>query len=69
MADKAEFESVKNYIDSMPDAEKTDDSTYHFRLNICKECDFLLAAMCRKCGCYVEIRAIGKNSGCPAKRW
>ena len=27
-------------------------------------CDYLLAGMCRKCGCYVEIRAILKDKHC-----
>ena len=69
MADKAAFESVRNYLESLGADEKVSDEVYHERLDICKNCEFLLSAMCRKCGCYVEVRAALKKSDCPAKLW
>ena len=71
LADKAAYTSVTSYLEALPDEEKADDAEYHRRLDICRECDSLLAAMCRKCGCYVEIRAAGKDAHCPmpAPRW
>lgn len=49
--------------------EKVSDEEYEKRLGICKECDRLLEATCQKCGCYVEIRALKKDSHCPSKHW
>ena len=69
MADKAAYTSIRNYIDSLPKEEMADESVYRSRLSACKECDFLLSGMCRKCGCYVEVRAIGRSSSCPAEIW
>ncbi len=65
LADKAAYESVKSYIDALPPDQRVDDGEYHRRLEICRNCDMFLAAMCRKCGCYVEVRAIGIASYCP----
>lgn len=65
LADKSQYESVKNYIDSIPASEKADEKLYHERLDICKQCDMLLSGMCRKCGCYVEVRAALIKSSCP----
>ena len=69
MADKAAYESVQNYIASIPEAERADESVYRSRLSLCKECDMLISGMCRKCGCYVEVRAYTADSGCPAEKW
>lgn len=69
MADKAAFASVKNYTDSLPEDEKVPENIYRDRLDICRACDCLLSAMCRKCGCYVEVRAILRNSECPMLTW
>ena len=65
LADKAAFESVRSYIDSLPYDRRADDDLYHRRLEICRKCDMFLAAMCRKCGCYVEVRAAASDSSCP----
>ncbi|MBO4415684.1 MAG: hypothetical protein J5824_06855 [Lachnospiraceae bacterium] len=65
LADKAAYESVKNYIDALSPEQRIDDTEYHKRLEICRNCDMFLAAMCRKCGCYVEVRAIRPDSHCP----
>ena len=68
-ADKAAYESVRSYIASMKAEDKAAAETYEKRLNICRECDYLLAGMCRKCGCYAEVRAAGARSGCPGGKW
>lgn len=69
MADKAAYESVRSYLETVPASEKADKNLYEKRLAVCKECEFLLAGMCRKCGCYVEIRAALVASGCSAEKW
>ncbi len=63
--EKASFETVKAYIDNLSNDLKVDGSEYSRRLQICKSCDFLISGMCRKCGCYVEIRAVLKDKFCP----
>ncbi len=70
MAEAAEtFRTLKEYIENLDTDVKAPDKLYEERLGICKECDMLLAGMCRRCGCYVELRAaVGKNS-CPGKKW
>ena len=65
LADKAAYESVKSYIDALDPGQRINDKEYHERLEICRQCDMFLAAMCRKCGCYVEVRAIRPDSHCP----
>ncbi len=66
LADKAAYESVKSYLDAMPEADRAEEALYRRRLKICRECESFLAAMCRKCGCYVEIRAARKDAHCPS---
>lgn len=69
MADKAAYQSVRNYLDSLDEGERVPNGEYRDRLNVCRSCDYLLSAMCRKCGCYVEVRAALKKSECPGLKW
>ena len=69
MADKAAYQGVQDYIASLPEAERADESVYRSRLSLCKECDMLISGMCRKCGCYVEVRAYIGKSDCPGGKW
>ena len=68
IAESDAYESVKNYIDSLDPGQKVNDTEYKTRLAKCRECDMLLAGMCRKCGCYVEVRAIRRDSHCPGTK-
>ncbi len=63
--EKASFETIKAYLDNLSNDLKVDDSEYSRRLQLCKNCKFLISGMCRKCGCYVEIRAALKDKACP----
>lgn len=70
LADQAkEFQNIRDYIDNLDVDIKSPDVLYEERLSICKECDMLLAGMCRKCGCYVELRAAVTKNYCPDKKW
>ncbi len=70
MAEKADiYEYVKKTRAMLPDADRASDELYEKRIDVCKECDSLLAGTCQKCGCYVEIRAALKSNACPVKRW
>lgn len=39
------------------------------RVAICEECEKLSGPTCLACGCFVELRAIRKDSKCPYKKW
>lgn len=70
MAESGEqFKNMWDYIDNLSGDVKTSDPEYERRLSICKECEMLLAGMCRKCGCYVEMRAALKTNECPDYNW
>ncbi len=68
MADADAYKSVKEYVDKIPGTQKATDAEYARRLKICAECSELLSGTCLVCGCYVEIRAAGKNAACPLKK-
>lgn len=59
------FENLYTYIANLPEEDKVSDEVYESRLAICKSCDDLLSGMCRRCGCYVELRAAIKVRSCP----
>lgn len=68
----AAFQTVSDYLKTLDKALIVDDDLYSERLSYCKNCDYLISGMCRKCGCYVEIRAALKDKGCPdfdCKKW
>ncbi len=69
--ESALFASVKEYLNSLDKSLKASDEEYERRLVICTECDRLIRGTCTVCGCYVEMRAAGKNNTCPAvkPRW
>ena len=62
---------VQELIYGIPEDEKTDEAEYRRRLDICKNCDSLICGTCKKCGCYVELRAAGRKRTCPdtENRW
>ena len=70
MAEQGEnYQTLWDYIRNLDGDIKAPDKLYGERLEICKGCDMLFQGMCRKCGCYVELRAAVKNNGCPGKKW
>lgn len=56
---------VQAYLDTLPLTDLAEASLRLQRLKNCKTCAQLISGMCRKCGCYVEIRAALKDSHCP----
>jgi len=63
------IEFVKKYTDILKPEDKAQKELYEKRLDICKQCDYLSDALCKACGCYVELRAAAKSSRCPYKKW
>jgi len=58
------YKSVYEYIDSIPAHEKAPEEEYKRRLDICLDCEHTSNAMCGLCGCFIEVRAVKKNSYC-----
>ena len=44
---------------------------YIKRINACKQCVYLLKAVdvCRKCGCFVKMKAMSPSMTCPIGKW
>lgn len=63
--EKATYKTVTDYLDTLDDELKADKTLRDKRLALCRACDYLIAGMCRQCGCYVEIRAALKDKTCP----
>lgn len=59
------YKALKDYIDSIDDRLKVQESVYRQRIACCKKCDNLISGMCVKCGCYAEMRAALKDMDCP----
>lgn len=70
MADSEEiYHSLMAYIENLDVDIRTPGEAYEARLDVCRRCDMLLQGMCRKCGCYVELRAAVRGNVCPDERW
>ena len=63
-----EYDKVKKYIAAFSEEDKVSDDVYQKRLALCQECQWLYQGICRKCGCYVEIRALRATGYCPHEK-
>ena len=52
-----------------PAKYRASDEVYDRRIAACEGCEKLTGPTCMACGCYVELRAIRKDSKCPYKKW
>lgn len=66
---ESDYKKIEQYKLAIRKDDRVSDDLYNARLSICKECDKLNAGTCASCGCYVELRALGKKSYCPNKKW
>ena len=57
---------LQAYIAAYPPEKRVADSVYKARLEQCRSCEHLYQGMCRKCGCFVELRAMKPHMDCPA---
>lgn len=62
---KVTYEEIMRYVSTLNPNDLVDEKVYENRIGYCKNCDFLISGMCRKCGCYVEVRARLKSQNCP----
>ena len=63
------FRNLHAYVANLEEDIKASAAVYEQRLSVCKECDLLADAMCRACGCYVELRAAIDENVCPYEKW
>ncbi|MBR1741492.1 MAG: hypothetical protein IJ733_06400 [Lachnospiraceae bacterium] len=66
-----EYRKLEEYLASYPEESKVPEKIYEERLRLCKACECLNQGICRKCGCFVEARALKKIGTCPHEkpRW
>lgn len=65
------YQNIFDYIARLPEENKAEEKEYERRLQVCKQCEYLMSGMCRLCGCFVEMRAAMKIKSCPhvPKKW
>lgn len=63
--EKVTYNEIMAYVATLNPKDLVSGDVLEYRLSRCKQCDFLISGMCRKCGCYIEVRARLKNSTCP----
>lgn len=65
------LEDIKRYIKDFPTEKRVSEGVYSERLAKCKACEELENGICRKCGCFVELRALKKGMYCASeeKKW
>lgn len=62
--ENATFQTISDYLNTLDQSLLVGNELYNKRLAFCKKCEYLISGMCRKCGCYVEIRAALKDKAC-----
>lgn len=67
--DQTFFQSIYQYIRSIPAELKASPAEYERRLAVCRKCESLQNGMCAQCGCFAEVRAAKGKMGCPAGAW
>lgn len=66
---EADIANLEKYKKAIKESDRVSDEEYESRLKICKGCNHLSEGTCNACGCYVELRALGRATGCPYKMW
>ena len=56
---------IRQMADIIPQEERAEKELTEARLDVCRDCQHLMAGVCRKCGCYVEVRAVWREKDCP----
>lgn len=52
-----------------PEKYRVAEEEFDRRVAICEGCEKLSGPTCLACGCFVELRALKKDSHCPKKKW
>ena len=64
-------ETIRALWEALPEGQRAPRPVYEERLRQCKGCEHLTSGTCRRCGCYVEARAMKAWQRCPdvPARW
>lgn len=54
---------------ALPEKSRASDAEYDRRVSACEECEKRSGPTCLACGCYVELRALRRDSRCPYRKW
>lgn len=60
---------IEKNIAATPEKYRVTEENYKERIRLCEDCEKLTGPTCMACGCYVQLRAIRKDSHCPYKKW
>lgn len=47
--------------------EFVDEATFEFRIGVCKTCEMFKNGSCKICGCYMDVKALGRTHRNPKK--
>ena len=62
------YSEIMSYLETIKDKLINEKEALK-RLEECKKCNSLISGMCRKCGCYAEVRARLESGVCPDEKW
>ena len=67
-ADERELARVLDrYLSTLSPEVRVTKEIYEARLSICADCPHRALYTCRKCGCYVQVRAARRSYACPSE--
>jgi hypothetical protein len=46
-----------------------DENKKEERMKICRDCEFFLLNVCKKCGCFMPAKTKFQTSRCPIGKW
>jgi hypothetical protein len=71
MSKKSKTTNSKSLLEKMKDLSQQYKSQYQDRMAICEGCDKLdkHSYQCRKCGCFMKIKAKMPGKSCPLGKW
>ena len=69
VSDRELIYSIDDYVNSLDDTVRCDDSEYARRLALCGDCAERAGINCRQCGCFIQARCAKRAVSCPIGRW
>lgn len=67
-------EQAKNFVTAAAQHafhgfKKCSEDDYQQRWSVCCACEFLHEERCRRCGCFMRLKAYWAEQRCPEKKW
>jgi hypothetical protein len=69
---KTNQQSAVGPLDAInPGIPKVSDDAFNYRMSVCNSCSDLvkLTKQCKKCGCFMAIKARLEAATCPLEKW